>query len=92
MNKLGRPKEKTLEDNPKKFTREFHQKDGRVSIWKYDMDKFINGPSSIEIKYPPGYKCDAEIEDELPITKRTFWNPETETFVGYGRAKQLGLI
>jgi hypothetical protein len=92
MSQLGRPKEKNLEDNPKNFTREFTREDGRVSIWTYDLNKSSNGPISVEIKYPLGYKCDAEIEDKLPITKRTFWNPGTETFVGYGRAKQLGLI
>jgi hypothetical protein len=92
MSQSGRPKEKTLEDNPKKFTREFTREDGRISVWTYNLDKNPNGPIFVEIKYPSEYKCDAEIEDELPITKRTFWNPETETFVGYGRAKQLGLI
>jgi len=92
MSKLGRPKENKSEDNPRQFVREHLSVDGKRNIWTYDLDKQPYGPVSVEIIYPPGYKCDAEIEDELPITKRTFWNPDTETFVGYGRAKQLGLV
>jgi hypothetical protein len=92
MSKIGRPKEGKFEDNPKQFTREYNKEDGRISIWTYNLDKSLNGPISVEIKYPSGYKCDADIEENLPISKRTFFNPETETFVGYSRAKQLGLI
>lgn len=92
MNKPGRPKENKSEDNSRQFTREYPKEDGRVSIWTFDLDKNPHGPTLVEIKYPSGYKCDADIEENLPISKRTFWNPETETFVSYSRAKQLGLI
>jgi hypothetical protein len=92
MSKVGRPKESKLEDNPKQFTREYTREDGKISIWTYDLDKSPNGPISVETKYPSGYKCDADIEENLPISKRTFFNPETETFIGYSRAKQLGLV
>lgn len=73
-------------------TIEHIKEDGRKSIWKFDTEKNPYGPISVEIVYPSDYLCDADIEDTLPITKRNYWNPETETFVGYGRAKQLGLI
>ena len=92
MDKPGRPKEGKLDGNPRQFVRERLFENGRRSIWTYNLDKQPYGPISVEIIYPPGYICDADIEDELPITKRTFWNPETETFVGYGRAKQLKLV
>ena len=92
MSKLGRPKEVKPEDRPRKFIDERISEDGRKSIWTYDLDKHPYGPISVEIIYPSGYKCDADIEENLPISKRTFWNPETETFVGYSRAKQLGLV
>jgi len=74
------------------ITREYIKDDGRKSIWTFDTEKNIHGPISVELIYPSNYLCDAEVEDTLPITKRNFWNPATETFVGYGRAKQLGLI
>lgn len=65
---------------------------GVTSTWIYDKSKNPYGPISVELTYPDNYKCDAELEDKLPITKQTFWNSDTESFVGYGRAKQLGLI
>ena len=35
-----------------------------------------------------------EINEELPITKRKYWNTANEDggYVSYGRAKQLGII
>lgn len=92
MSKIGRPKEGKPEDNPRQFTREYISEDGKKRIWTYNLDKHPYGPASVEIIYPSGYKCDADIEENLPISKRTFFNPETETFVGYSRAKQLGLV
>ena len=44
------------------------------------------------INYPKNYESDYERELKLPITKRTFWNPATESFVSYQRARQLKLI
>jgi hypothetical protein len=71
---------------------EYTNSAGVISTWTYNKSKNPYGPISVELTYPDNYKCDAELEDKLPITKQTFWNPDTESFVGYGRAKQLGLI
>jgi hypothetical protein len=79
-----------------KFTREFLDKDGVKSVWSYDLDKFPNGPVSVEITYPKGSKHRDQILEEenakLPLTKRKFWNKDTGKEVSYQRAKQLGLI
>jgi len=39
-----------------KFEVEYKDDDGCISIWKYDLKKFPNGPISVETKYPPGYE------------------------------------
>jgi len=75
-----------------KFTRTFVDEDGVVEIWKYNLDKFPNGPLSVEYKYPKGYKSFADINEKLPVTKRKYINPESGEYVSYGRAKQLGVI
>jgi len=87
----GRP---TLPDDTAqtKFTRKYVDGDGVEEIWEYNLDKFPNGPLSVEYKYPKGYKSFADINEALPKTKRQYINPETGDYVSYGRAKQLGII
>lgn len=89
----GRPKEVPFVEPPKKFERVFTEKSGIVQIWKYDLNKFPNGPIDVEFKYPKGYVDEVMENDEnLPITKRQWINPANGKLVGYGRAKQLGLL
>ena len=47
--------EPSMKDKPRKFEHVYKDDDGFESVWKYDLDKFPNGPISIENKYPPGY-------------------------------------
>ena len=35
--------------------------------------------------------CAMDIQEKLPKTQRSYWSPETCTFVSYTRARQLGL-
>jgi hypothetical protein len=42
-------------EKPRKFQHVYKDDDGGESIWKYDLDKFPNGPISVEMKYPAGY-------------------------------------
>jgi hypothetical protein len=42
-------------EKPRKFEHIYKDDDGGESIWKYDLDKFPNGPISVEQKYPAGY-------------------------------------
>ena len=48
-------------NQPRKFERIYKDDDGCISIWKYDLDRTMNGPVSVEIKYPPGW--DKEYKD-----------------------------
>jgi len=93
MASKGRPK--LPDDTPKvKFTKTYVDSNGIKAHWKYDLDKHPNGPISVEIDYPKDYFQETPLvlyEDES-ITQRKFWNEETEKYVGYQRAKQLGLI
>jgi hypothetical protein len=55
----GRPSENT-EINPK-FTRVYKDvptkpEIGEISTWKYDLDKFKNGPISVSIEFPKNTK------------------------------------
>ena len=42
-------------EKPRKFQHVYTDADGFESTWKYDLDKFPNGPISVENKYPAGY-------------------------------------
>jgi hypothetical protein len=53
--------EPNVKDKPRKFQHIYKDDDGTESIWKYDLDKTMNGPVSVEIKYPPGF--DKEYKD-----------------------------
>jgi hypothetical protein len=48
-------------DKPRKFEHIYKDDDGVESIWKYDLDKFPNGPISVEHKYPAKYLKEMEL-------------------------------
>jgi hypothetical protein len=48
--------EPLMKDKPRKFQHIYKDDDGFESVWKYDLDKFPNGPISVENKYPLGYE------------------------------------
>lgn len=52
---MGRWPEKPI-DKPRKFQVVYKDEDGVESVWKYDLDKFPNGPISVENKFPPHYE------------------------------------
>jgi hypothetical protein len=43
------------EPKPLKFER-IYEDDECISTWKYDLNKFKNGPIEVEYKYKRGYK------------------------------------
>jgi len=91
MASRGRP---SLEDTPppRKFTRQYTSEDGSVETWHYDLDYFANGPFKVEVTAPVIKETWEEKNAKLPKTKRKYFNPENSKWVGYGRAKQLGLL
>ncbi len=52
-------------ERPRKFEVVYKDDDGCESIWKYDLDKFPNGPISTETKYPAGYMKDLKQRQKL---------------------------
>lgn len=79
------------------FTREYNDIFTKIrQVWHYDLNKFPNGPIKIETFYPSEFVSEEELKTKLnkklPITKQTFFNPENGKYVGYSRAKSLGLI
>jgi hypothetical protein len=97
MKKRGRPK-LIIDPNPiepnwlsTKFTREYNH-DGVKSVWNFDLTKSTNGPISVEITYPSNYKLVEDENEQLPKTKRKYLNPNNGKYVGFQRAKSLGLI
>jgi hypothetical protein len=44
-----------IEPKPTKFERVYEDNEC-ISIWKYDLNKFRNGPIEVEYKYKRGYK------------------------------------
>ena len=53
--------EPIVKDKPRKFEHIYKDDDGCESIWKYDLDKFPNGPISVENKYPIKYLKEMEL-------------------------------
>ena len=67
-----------LPEKPKKFEVTYKDEDGVESVWKYDLNKFPNGPISVENKFPPHYEKalkkqqkEAKLEKKKSIT--FFW-------------------
>jgi len=93
MSKRGRPPKSisSTEEQSTKFTREITYSDGVKQFWTYDLDKRRNGPVKVEITYPTNYSTFEEEQEQIPVSKRKYLNPNTGKWVAYGRAKQLGL-
>ena len=49
----GRPAAIIQEEAPRKFTR-VYEDEYAVETWTFDIDKFRNGPISVDIKYKAG--------------------------------------
>lgn len=82
---------------PKKLKfKDVFEVDGIKTTWTYDLKKNPHGPMSVDIQYSRNYKSDAELIEEenkkLPKTKRKYWNPDSDSYVSYARAKQLKLV
>ena len=63
--------EPSAKDKPRKFEHIYKDDDGCESIWKYDLDKFPNGPISVENKYPAGYLKDLQQKQKLAKAERS---------------------
>ena len=49
----GRPAAIIQEEAPRKFTR-VYEDEYAIETWTFDIDKFRNGPISVDIKYKDG--------------------------------------
>jgi len=92
MSKRGRPALQPTEEKPKKYTKEYKSSNGDIEIWSFNTDITQKGPVSVEIKYFKQPKSFEEEQAELPITKRKFFNEANGKYVGYARAKALGIL
>ena len=83
-------------EQARKFTRERVDSEGVKHIWKYDLDKFKNGPYEVELVYPKDFLSPAEKvkkdNKKLPKSQQKFLNPDNGRMIGYYRAKSLGII
>jgi hypothetical protein len=102
VERRGRPKLE-IQETPRNYTREFIDDEGVKTIWKYDLDKFTNGPVEVDIIYPKDWisyedrakkakKLTKQLNGKVPKSKMKYLNPSTGKMVNYGRAKQLGII
>jgi len=91
MASRGRPK---TDDSPppRKYTRVFTNNDGSTETWHYDLDKFANGPIKVEMTSPVIKETWEEQNARKSKTQRKYFNPANNKWIGYGRAKQLGVI
>ena len=96
MKTRGRPPKPEHIETPTKFKRTLIERNGITYVWKYNLEKFSNGPYEVEMVYPKGYLTTAEEEalqtKKIPKTKQRFINPKTGKEVSYQRAKELGII
>jgi len=95
MAKRGRRKEEVVE-HPTKYVDIYDEVDGTKTKWTWDKKKSPYAPLSVEVIYPKDWDYGEDDEEIYPIdvpkTKRKYWNPGTEKYVGYTRARALGLI
>jgi hypothetical protein len=88
----GRPQMMEDVPPPRKYTRVFKDVDGGGETWYYNLDKFPNGPYKVVIHESPNNESWEQINAKQRKTHRKYLNPANNKYVGYGRAKQLGLI
>ena len=95
----GRPTQAHTDpqQQPVKFTREYKEYDGSHSIWTYDLNINLYGPIMVEEFYVKGSNENPDETDEnIPKTKRKYFNPKNGKLVAYSRycqiMKELGLI
>lgn len=74
------------------MTQVYTNVDGVKHTWYFHHGRRNEGPFKVEMEYPKDWKSNEEINENLPITQQMFLNPANGKMVGYGRAKQLGLI
>ena len=86
----GRPSEKMAEVITK-YTQVF-ERNGIKTIWNWDKTIFPNGPISVEVEYPKGYKSYEEEQEALPATKRMYFDEAEGYYVSYQTAKKKGII
>ena len=92
MAQRGRPKSEEPVEQLVNFVRTFKEPNGVEILWYYDLSRTKKGPVEVEIKYPKVYKTFDEEQESLPITQRKFYNPSNGNYVGYQRAKVLGIL
>jgi len=103
IERRGRPKEQPPQEVLRKYSREFIDDEGIKTVWKYDLDKFANGPVEVDIIYPKDWisyedrakkakKLAKQLNGKVPKSKMKYLNSDTGKMVSYGRAKQLGII
>ena len=64
--------QKGTPEKPRKFEIVYKDDDGSESIWKYDLDKFPNGPISVEQRYSAEYLCSTDIGPFGNLSKSYF--------------------
>jgi hypothetical protein len=86
----GRPSEKPNQVLLK--YKQVFEKNGIKTTWTWDKTKFAYGPISVDIEYPKNYKSFEEEQEQLPITKRQYFDETEGYYVGYQTAKKKGII
>lgn len=59
-------------EKPRKFEVVYKDEDGSESIWKYDLDKFPNGPISVEQKYSAEYLKNLKEKTKLAAAQKKY--------------------
>ena len=99
MKKRGRPKQEKLlvvdMSEIRQFTRKYINADGTVDTWTYDLDKFANGPISVETTFPKNYNPYPDYRlpenQDIPMKHRVYLHPKTLKEISYNKAKKLGI-
>lgn len=59
-------------EKPRKFEVVYKDEDGSESIWKYDLDKFPNGPISVENKYSAEYLKNYKEQTKIAAAQKKY--------------------
>ena len=69
---MAKQPEPSAKDKPRKFEHIYKDDDGSESIWKYDLDKFPNGPISVEQRYSAEYLKNFKEKTKLVAAQKKY--------------------
>ena len=86
---MAKQPEPSVKDKPRKFEYIYKDEDGSESICKYDLDKFPNGPISVEQKYSAEYLKNFKEKTKIAAAQKKY-GKLAEMHLALDKVRRLG--